>query len=295
MSLRSLPPMAQLRAFAALAETRSMSAAGTLLNVSHAAISQQVRALESHLGLKLITRDGRGVALTAQGAELAGAVRDGFQMMSDSIETLTGADADRPLQVSTTPTFAASWLMPRIGDFRHLHPEIDLMLNPTSDVTPLGPGGIDLAIRYGDGNWPGLQADLLMPTQFALVAARSLLGDRRIERPAQLLDYPWLQELGTTESKDWMLRNGVTERRIKGLTEVPGNLLLDGVRRGQGVAVTIRSFVEPDIERGDIVVLFEEDTADAGYYLVTRPGPQRPSARTFATWLRRQARAEATP
>lgn len=288
MSLRDLPPLSALRAFSALAETRSMSAAGDLLNVSHAAISQQVRGLEARLGLKLVTRDGRGVALTAQGAELAGVLRDSFQAMSEIIATLTGADADRPLQVSTTSMFAASWLMPRIADFRHLHPDIDLMLNPTAQLVDLSPGGIDIAIRYGNGNWPGLDVELLMPTQILIVASRSLVGDRVIDHPSQLLDYPWLQELGTNESKNWLARHGVTQGRIKGLTEVPGNLMHDGLRSGQGVVATIRAFIEPDIAQGAIRVLFEEEDAGHGYYLVTRPGLLRPSAQLFAKWLRRQ-------
>lgn len=292
MTLRDLPPLASLRAFAALAETRSMSSAGTLLNVSHAAISQQVRSLEQRLGLKLISRDGRGVTLTAQGAELAATLRDSFQAMSEVIAALTGADADRPLQVSTTPMFAASWLMPRIADFRHHYPDIDLMLNPTPDLAPLSPGGIDVAIRYGDGDWPGHEIELLMPTQILIVAARSLIGDHKITHPSQLLDYPWLQELGTNESKYWLERHGVMQGRIKGMTEVPGNLLHDGLRSGQGIVVTIRAFVEADIAQGDVIVLFEEETPEHGYYLVTRPGPLRPSAQVFAKWLRRQVRMQ---
>jgi LysR family glycine cleavage system transcriptional activator len=295
MPLRSLPPLSALRAFAALAETRSMQAAGGLLNVSHAAISQQVRGLERHLGIKLITRDGRGVTLTAQGMELAGVVRDSFAAIAQTVDAMTGADAARPVQISTTPMFAASWLMPRIADFRHLHPDIDLMLNPTPDLAPLTPGGIDIGIRYGDGDWPGLDVRMLMPTQILIVAARKLIGDRKIDHPSQLLDYPWLQQLGTNESRDWLSRHGVTEGRIKGLTEVPGNLLHDGLRSGQGVVATIRAFIEQDIAQGDVVVLFQEDTPLTGYYLVTRPGPLRPAARTFAAWLRRQASTDAGP
>ena len=271
-----------------------MSGAGDLLNVSHAAISQQVRGLESRLGLKLITRDGRGVALTAQGAELAAAVRDGFHGIGQVIDDLTGADADRPLQISTTSMFASSWLMPRIAGFRHAHPGIDLMLNPTPTLSPLTPGGIDVAIRFGKGDWPGLDVDLLVQTQFVIVAARSLIGDRRIETPGQLLDYPWLQELGSNESKNWLASHGVTEGRIKGLTEVPGNLLLDGVRGGQGIVATTRAFVEADIARGDLVVLFADASPLTGYYVVTRPGILRPAARAFVTWVRREAKTTAT-
>jgi LysR family glycine cleavage system transcriptional activator len=104
----ALPPLAQLRAFAALADAGSISRAGTALNVSHAAISQQVRALEAHLGLALVEKDGRGVRLTAEGAQLGQRLTDSFGAIAREIEALTGADAARPLQVSTTPMFASA-------------------------------------------------------------------------------------------------------------------------------------------------------------------------------------------
>ncbi len=266
-----------------------MTEAGALLNVSHAAIGQQVRALEAHLGLSLVARDGRGVRPTDDGARLGHALSAGFATMAREIEALTGADAARPLQITTTAMFASSWLMPRIGGFRDAHPGIDLMLNPTALLTSPEPGGVDVAIRYGRGVWSGLKAEMLVPTQHVVVAARSLVGDRRIDAPDQLLDFPWLQELGSNEARNWLAGHGVTETRVRGLTEVPGNLLLDGLRRGQGVVATTRAFVEPDIRSGDVVILFADTAPDRGYYLVTHSGPLRPAAKSFTRWLRREA------
>ena len=291
MPQRDLPPMARLRAFAALARTGSMSAAGASLNVSHAAISQQVRALEAYLGLRLIRRDGRGVGLTADGARLGETLNHAFGSIAAEIEALTGADADRPLQITTTPMFAAHWLMPRIAGFRREYPDVDLMLNPTPDRIDLTPGGIDLAIRFGGGTWAGVRAELLFHTEFVIVAARDLVGERKVEQPEDLLDFPWLQELGTTEANDWMRSRGVTRARMRGLTQVPGSLLLEGLRSGQGVVAASRSFIEADIVRGDIVVLFEDQNPGVGYFIVTRPQPLRPAAKAFVTWLRRQVRA----
>ena len=131
MDWRSLPSLSALRAFAALAETGSFTRAGAALNVSHAAISQQVRALEERLGVALLPRDGRRGVLTPAGERLAAALEAGFGGIARAVDELTGADADRPLHVSTTPAFAANWLMPRLASFRHEHPEVELMLNPT--------------------------------------------------------------------------------------------------------------------------------------------------------------------
>lgn len=262
-----------------------------MLNVSHAAISQQVRALEKHLGVALVMRDGRGVALTAVGARLAETVGGAFHAIAEDIAEITGADADRPVQVTTTPMFAASWLMPRMADFRDRHPEIDLMINPTTDLVPMQPGGIDLAIRYGKGDWPGMETETLLPTHFILVAAPSLVGRREITEPADLTDFPWLLEIGNEDAADWMHRHGLEGKMPKGVTRLPGDLMLAGARAGQGVAATRRALVEADLASGGLISLFEEPGADAGYFIVTRPGVLRPAAKVFAGWLRRQAKA----
>jgi len=269
-----------------------MSAAGDLLNVSHAAISQQVRALEAQLGVALVTKDGRGVALTDLGARLGRALTDGFGNIAREIDDITGADADRPLQITTTPMFASSWLMPRIGGFRQAHPDIDLMLNPSAGVIALEPGGIDIAIRFGKGDWPGLVSEPLLRTDFVIAGARSLIGAREVCRPDELLQFPWLQEIGTTETNDWLKARGVTKGRVKSLTQLPGNLLLDGLRSGQGVVAATRAFIEADVARGDVVILFEGDDRGFGYFLLHRPGVLRPAAKAFATWLRRQAKQD---
>lgn len=290
MNWTAFPPLTALRAFAALADTGGTQAAGAQLNVTHAAVSQQVKALEAHLGLALVDRTGRQLQLTAEGQDLADALRMGFGTIARTIEALTGADAARPLQISATPSFAAHWLMPRLNDFRQAHPDIDLMIDPTPRLVTLEPGGIDIALRYGTGPWPGLEARLLFASPLVAVAAPALVAGRRIETPADLADLPWLQEYGTNEASDWLRRRGVTRERVAGLVQVPGNLLLDGLRDGYGVAVTVLDWVRQDVAAGRLVQLFREADG-AGYHVVTRAGPLRPQARTFNTWLRRQARA----
>lgn len=286
MDWRNIPPLTALRAFAALAETRSVSRAGAMLNVSHAAVSQQVRALEAHLGLRLMRRDGRGVALTPEGVQLAEAVTAGFGQIARAIEALTGAEADRPLHVSTTPTFAAGWLMPRITGFRAKHPDIDLMLNPSPELVDPTPGSIDLAIRFGRGDWQGMDCDMLLRTHLVVVAARSLIGERQITDPAELLEFPWVQEYGTNETTTWLLEHGVRSGRVRSLTQVPGHLVVEGLRSGQGVVATTRKFIEDDIAAGRVRVLFEDRRDDTGYWIVTHPGVQRTATRAFVRWLR---------
>ncbi len=295
MNWLELPSLTALRAFAAIAETGGLSQAGRALNVSHAAVSQQMRALEERLGTTLVTREGRGMALTPAGAELARALTSAFGEIEAAVGALTGLDRTRPLQVSVTPTFATSWLMPRLGDFQHRHPEVELMINPTPVVVPLTPGGVDVAIRYGHGVWPGLSVEPLIETDVVVVAPPSLLRDRRRNDPALLADLPWMQETGTNEVSPWLKRHGIVGKGRPRLTHLPGNLVLDALRRGEpAVAAVSRMFVEEDIAAGRLVVLFEESDPGAGYHIVTRPGVAREPLRAFVSWLRRM-RAQGPP
>ncbi len=289
MDWRTLPPLSALRAFAAFAQTRNIVAAGDALGVSHAAISQQLRALEGHLDVALLDRSARALALTAAGEQLAQALQTSFAGMIEVIEEITGRLETRPLHISATPTFAASWLMPRLPSFRAAHADIDLMIDPSPEVVVLGPNGIDVAIRYGNGSWPGVDAEMLFHSPMVVVAAPSLIGDAPIPDLNALADFPWLEEFCTSEATSWLRRFGAPRAKA-GMMQVPGNLMLDGARDGQGVVVTVREFVARDVAAGRLRELHVEETPEAGYHIVTRPGVQRKSVKAFATWLRREAR-----
>jgi LysR family transcriptional regulator, glycine cleavage system transcriptional activator len=290
MEWRSLPPLSALRAFAAFAESGSVVAAGVRLGVSHAAISQQLRALEAHLGLALFDRSARAMLLTSEGQRLADAVIAGFEGMARVIGQLTAAEEERPLRITTTASFAAGWLMPRLGDFRQKHPGISLMIDPSPEVQALAPGGIDVALRYGRGDWPGVEAKVVVPSRVVVVASPKLVGTGPIQSVEELADYPWLQEIGTNEATRYLERNGVTKGIRKGLISLPGNLMIDAARDGQGVATLARAFIEADIAAGRLRVLFADDERE-GYFLVTPEGVLRPAAKAFAQWVMRQAAA----
>lgn len=289
MNWNRLPSLSALRAFSAYAETGNVNAAGTALNVSHAAISQQLRALETHLGLPLLNREGRSMTLTAEGETLARALREGFGQIAAAVEALTGAEANRPLQISTTPTFAASWLMPRLARFRTEHPDIALMIDPSAEVRPLTAGGIDVALRYGVGDWPGVHTELIVRSPIAVVASPDLVGTHAITNPSDLAGYHWLQELGTNEASAWLAQHGVTPDARKGMTSLPGNLMIEAARQGHGIAILARIFAEPDIAAGRLRLLFEAKETE-GYWIVTRPGLPRPPLKAFLTWLKREAK-----
>ncbi|WP_281973104.1 LysR family transcriptional regulator [Ruegeria faecimaris] len=288
MNWMDMPPLAALRAFSAFAETGNVVQAGASLNVSHAAISQQLRALEKHLDLALLDRSGKSMTLTAEGKVLARALYLGFGAIGAAVTDLKRTTEDRPVHVSLTASFAASWLMPRLPAFQAEHPGIHLALDPSPRLVDLRPGGVDLAIRYGAGDWPDVTAELLLQSPIVIVAAPSLLTGRAPVTPKALSRLPWLEEFGTTEATQWLARHGVDHSPGAGRIALPGNLLLEGVRAGQGVTATVRHFVEADIIAGRLVELFREPDG-RGYHIVTGNMPLRPGVKIFIRWLRRQA------
>lgn len=285
-----MPPLSALRAFEAAARLRSLSGAARELNVTHPAIAQQVRRLEAWFGVSLLVRAGRGVEATEAGARLAAGLEDGFGAIRRAVEAM--AEDDRPLNITLTPTFAAYWLMPRLGAFRAAHPDIPLILDPTSDSVDLRRGAHDLAIRFGAGEWPGLEATRLLPSDFVVAAAPALLAGHRIDTAADLLGLPWVQELGTDELRVWMAAQGVEDAVPRNVARMPGNMMLDAIRRGEAIGITGRAWLAMDIEAGTLVTLFDrEQSSDLGYWIATLPGPRRPAAKTFIAWLKREAAA----
>ncbi|GAA0782135.1 LysR family transcriptional regulator [Roseibium denhamense] len=287
MDWRSIPSLSSLRAFCAVASSNSLSAAGRELNVTHAAVSQQVRGLEKHLGVALIQREGRGVVLTPEGTVLFEGLKSGFESIQEAVHKVSGADDARPINITTTPSFAVGWLMPRISDFRAKHPDIDLMINPSPYVVPFEPGGVDLAIRYGAGNWPGLEAEMLVHSNYVVVGATCLVGDQETFAPEDLIRFPWLQEFGTNEIALWLERQGVVAPSRLNISHLPGYMILDGVKKGHGITAMAKTFIQSEIEDGVIRVLFEDlRQSTNGYHIVTRPGVQRPAMKAFVKWLR---------
>jgi len=291
MDWSGLPSFASLRAFAALAETGSYSQAGRSLNVTHSAVVQQVRSLEEWMGVALVVREGRKVKLTPEGESLARDLALGFTAIRRGIETLTHADSQRPVQISMSPAFAVSWLMPRLLDFQRRHPDIMLLLNPTAELVELKPGGIDVAIRYADRRRAKESDEIVLLADMVVVAAPSLLVGRRITEAAHLAGLPWLQELGTNEVADWMARRGVRPDRPLMISHMPGNLIMEAVRRGDGITYTARPFVDGEIRAGRLIEIFSEPEFGI-YHIRTRPGVLRHPVKVFIQWLKREAATE---
>ena len=284
MDWLKLPPFNSLRAFSVVAETGSYTLAADRLNVTHAAVSQQVKAPENRLGQALVQRDGRGIRLTDEGASLARDLDIGFATIGRAVERLTETAAARPVQVTMSPAFAVEWLMPRIMEFQYAHPEITLMLNPTAEVIEPKPGGIDVAIRYRDRRRPDREVTPVLVSDMIVIGTPALIEGRDVSRPAALADLPWLQELGTNEAAEWFTFHGVALDRPLTLHHMPGNLIMEAVRRGDGLTYTARAFFREDLEAGRVVELFS-DPAFGIYFIETSGGAVPPAVRTFLDWL----------
>lgn len=287
MDWRNLPSLTSLRAFAAAAEHKSLTQAARSLNVTHSAIGQQIKSLERELGTRLIARTRHGITLTPQGEFLAAGLLDSFGAISDLTANLTQAESARPLLVSVTPMFASAFLAPRLSAFLAENPDIELNLDSTIEAVDLRPGGVDMAIRYGTGKWPGLDAVLLLPGCLTVVAARNLIGDRKFPEPADILDYPLLQEHASIEFDTWLEKVGIRSDTPRNVIRMPGNMLLEGIRNGDGIGATVPSFIASELRSGQLVALFDDPIPDIGYYLVTLPGPKRPSLTLLMNWLHR--------
>lgn len=289
MDWHRFPTLNSLRAFSAVAETLSFSQAAASLSVTHAAVSQQVKALEERIALVLIERKGKVITLTSEGKALASDLNKGFTAIHDGVNALRKEATERAVQVTMPPAFAISYLMPRISDFQREHPEVTLMLNPTAEIMELTPGGIDVAIRYGDSSVPDMKVTPLLRSDMVIVGARELIQSKKVDDPSTLCELPWLQELGSNDTHEWMERQGVAPDKPMQITYMPGSLIMDAVRRGHGITYTARNFVEDDIRAGLLVELFAEKDF-GGYYIVTRPGVLRSPVLSFVNWLLRHSK-----
>jgi LysR family transcriptional regulator, glycine cleavage system transcriptional activator len=286
---RTLPSLTALRAFAATAEFRSFSQAARVLNVTHAAVAQQVRALEGHVGRSLVQREGRGVSLTADGEQLAEAIGEGFASLQRGIEALKAGEADRPVRVTLTASFAAQWLMPRLRDFWEKNPDVGLSLHPDARVIDLHREAMDLAIRYGNGDWPGVEATYLASARLVVAGAPVVLGRRETLSPEEMREMDWILSRNWPEQDAFLRRLGLDPAELSRTDINTEEVALAAARQGLGLVVESAALVETDQAEGRLRIVHESPEKLPAYFVVTLPGPKRASARAFLKWLGSQS------
>ncbi|HUX82223.1 MAG TPA: transcriptional regulator GcvA [Halothiobacillus sp.] len=288
---RRLPPLTALRAFEAVARHRSMARAAEELHVTPAAVSQQIRQLEDLFGQPLFRR-GKQITLTESAEAALPLLSDAFDRLEQAAARMSSDRENGPLVVSSPPAFAARWLMARLEDFQNRHPEIELRLSATRRLVDFDLEDVDCAIRFGDGQYPDLQVDLLIPETFIPVASPTVAADifsiEDIARKPLLNDEWHTEHLLFPDWKSWLTAQGVsldTPLRVKHFGE--SNLTIQAAVSGLGVALAWRSLVEDDLKTGRLVHLLNQhiDTPSA-YYLVTPSNRlTMPKVAVFRRWL----------
>ena len=289
-----VPPMQALRAFEAAARSQSLTRAAEALSVTHGAISHQIKALEASLGVRLIERAGRGIRVTEEGERLATRVRAALAEIADAVREVAERSNPRKLRVSVTPSLAARWLLPRLGTFLSRHPDIDLDVRSSMALVDFRRDDTDVAIRYGFGSWPDVEAELLMGDAFFPVCSPRL--PKRPSRPRDLAHHtllrsddeawkPWFQAVGL----DW-------PEPSRGPIFNDSALMLQACAEGQGVALARRSLIGNDVRNGVLMRLFDIDVpAPRRYYLVYPPRfAASPKLAVFRAWLVSEIAEDAT-
>ena len=277
-----LPSLTALRAFEAAARAKSFSAAARSLNVTHAAVAQQVRALEEFIGMQLLERSARGVSLTSEGHELAKALATGFAAIAEGIETLQKTNRNRPVRVTTTAFFAEAVIFPRITEFWSAAPEIEISFSPSDEAIDLVAEGFDVAIRAGDGNWPGLKCHLLMESPTRAFAAPSL-----VDNPATNWDeVPWLIPSDSLWEREALKESGIDTSTIRTLDLGNPSLEIRAGEEGMGLVVESEIDVRAQVEAGTLKIAPISITNMSRYFIVTPPWKPRPPVAAFIEWLK---------
>src|SRR6184192_1419986 len=201
---RRLPPLNALKAFEAAARHESFTRAAEELCVTQGAVSHQVKALETELGLKLFNRERQRLVITEAGRAYLVVVRDAFDRIGDGTERLLQRQSGGALTVSTSTNFAAKWLVHRLGHFAEAHPEIDLRISATLHHVDFAREEVDLAVRHGDGNWSGLDTVRLSTEElFAVCSPKLLSGRRRLDKVADILKFPLIHLDSRADWSNW--------------------------------------------------------------------------------------------
>lgn len=293
---RDCPTIQELLAFDAVARYESVTLAAGALCLTVSAVSKQVAGLERFLGHALLRKNGRSVQLTHEGRlywqKVSGALRT---IETASFDLRAGQSGSGLLTLASVPTFLTAWLIPRLGQFRALHPGITLSfgqhLGPFDSIPP----GVDAAIRYGKGDWPGQVSDYLIGREFVAIGAPSLLPQGPLS-PRQVAELPLLHhEEGQAAWRQWAAHHGVSE-----MSMLPGprfaqyTALIQAAANGLGVGLAPRVLVQDALNAGSLRLACEDAmTFDQGHYLCYRVDRQDfPVFNAFRDWVMAQVGAE---
>ncbi|KSV90730.1 LysR substrate-binding domain-containing protein [Sinorhizobium sp. GL28] len=289
-----------MKVFEVVGQTRSFTRAAERLNLTQSAVSRQVRNLEDELGEDLLIRRHHHLELTPAGAELLATIQEAFHSIEVSLRSITEKSNQNRLRINVPPTFAKRWLLPRLARLREALPDVDISLSTEATDTLAERGLLDCAIRFGDGEWPMLDASILMTERHVVVCAPSLLEGAKVEGPSDLQRFTFLHVLASPDRRyltwrHWLDAAGFQDVDTRGGLEFDLlDLAIEAACAGLGVTVADRSMVRNQLQSGQLVQLFDvEVEGHESYWFVTRPqsaGNRKVDA--FRAWLLAEAAAD---
>jgi LysR family glycine cleavage system transcriptional activator len=286
---RNMPPLNSLKAFEAAARHLSFTRAALELNVTQAAISHQVKALEETLGLALFRRVNRSLLLTDEGQALYPDLGNAFDTIARAVARLYERDQAGVLNLSTLDSIAASWLVPKIGKFRALHPDIDVRISTTDEVVDFTSGGFDMALRYGSGPYPGMEKVLLMnETLFPVLSPALLEKFGPLDSPEDLARFPLLHDDMRDDWGVWMEVARVSNIDVsRGPSFSHSYLVQQAAVASQGVALGRSVLIVDDLASGLLIKPFQIDLKAHHAYSAIYPktNAKRPKIVAFRDWL----------
>lgn len=289
---RQLAPLNGLRAFEAAARHLSLSKAARELNVTPAAVSHQVKGLEEYLGVQLFRRLNKSLLLTDAGQMCLPGLQQGFDRLAEAVAAARAGDETRPITVTAPPTLAAKWLVPRLGHFNEAYPNIQLRLDASAHVVDLVREDVDVAIRYGAGDYPGMVVLCLFDQDIAPVCSPCLLSDSLpLREPADLCNQTLLHVDEISSYPDW--RMWLKSAGVVGCNENRGphftqnSLALEAAIEGQGIALMDLVVVDSELKNGRLVKPFDVGfpTKFAHYLVYPLGHDSRPRVAAFRDWI----------
>ncbi len=286
-----LPSLNGLKAFEVAARHRSFRLAAEELRVTQGAVAQQVRGLEAELGVKLFERMPRTLALTGEGRAYIADIRRAFEIIAQA----TGDLRPQPvrLTISTTPTFASKWLIPRLPDFTARHPDLDLHILATERMSGFQADGVDLAVRYGRPPFgPGLATELLFEQEIIAVCSPALLQDRKPPRTAEeLVDYALLHDAHNSWPEFIDKHFGrAAHASYKGVSFNQTSHAIEAAIAGQGIVLANRDFVARDMAEGRLTQVIQGSLSGPSDFYLVWPRYRRSAAlETVIAWMRGEA------
>jgi LysR family glycine cleavage system transcriptional activator len=286
-----------LKAFEAAARHESFTRAAEELFVTQGAVSHQVKALEAELGVKLFNRERQHLVITEAGRQYLTILRDAFDRISIGTERLLQRQSSGALTVSTSPDFASKWLVHRLGRFAEEHPTIDLRVSATLHHVDFAREDVDLAVRHGDGNWPGLDVVRLSTEHlFPVCSPKLLTGRNRLNKPASVLKFPLIHVDDRKDWARWLETAGVPDAEPShGPVLNRVSMAIDAAVDGQGIALARTTLAATDLIAGRLLRPFTEELRLSKVYWIICPKVTStlPKIVTFRNWLIAEAARDA--